>query len=453
MASTAEKLAANMDLSVIARATELKQRLWFVIGALIVARIGTFIPIPGIDPQILHEIFEQQSGGVLGMFNVFSGGALKRMTIFALTIMPYISASIIIQLMSVASPHLAALKKEGEAGRRKINQYTRYGTVILAVLQGYGIAVGLESMTGKSGISAVIDPGLFFRFTATATVVGGTLFLVWLGEQITARGIGNGTSLIITVGIVAEFPNSFASLFELGRRGVLSTEMLVLLLVGIVALFAFIVFMERAQRRVTIQHPKRQVGNKLFQGENTHLPIKLNMSGVIPPIFASSILLFPLTIANFNSGKEGMEWLTTITSYLQHGEPIYVTVYALIIIFFTFFYTSVVFNVDDTAENLKKNGAYVPGVRPGAQTAKYLDYVTTRITVLGSVYLAFVCALPETVIAKYSLPLFMGGTSLLIMVNVILDFVGQVQSHLFAHQYEGLLKQAKLRGNKGGKRR
>jgi preprotein translocase subunit SecY len=452
MASTAEKLAANMDLGVIARATELKQRLLFVMGALIIARVGSFIPIPGIDPFILKEIFEQQSGGVLGMFNVFSGGALGRMTIFALTIMPYISASIILQLMTVASPHLAALKKEGEAGKRKINQYTRYGTVVLALFQGFGIAVGLESMTGSSGASAVIDPGFFFRFTATITLVGGTMFLVWLGEQITARGIGNGISLIITVGIIAEFPAAFAGMFEMGRRGVVSTETLILLLVGLVALFAFIVFMERAQRRVVIQHPKRQMGNRLYQGENTHLPIKLNMSGVIPPIFASSILLFPLTIAGFNSGGESAEWLTLVTSYLQHGSPVYVAVYAAIIIFFAFFYTAVVFNVEDTAENLKKNGAYIPGIRPGPQTAKYLDYVTTRITVVGAIYLAFVCALPEVVISKYSLPLFLGGTSLLITVNVILDFVGQIQSHLFAHQYEGLLKQAKLRG-KGGKRR
>lgn len=448
MASAAEKMAANLDFGMIGRATELKQRLLFVIGALIIARVGSFIPIPGIDPLILQDVFEQQSGGVLGMFNVFSGGALGRMTIFALTIMPYISASIIIQLMTVASPHLAALKKEGEAGRRKINQYTRYGTVLLALLQGYGISVGLESMTTSAGASAVIDPGLFFRFTATITLVGGTLFLMWLGEQMTARGIGNGISLIITVGIIAEFPAAFASMFELGRRGVISTEVLILLFVGLVALFAFIIFMERAQRRITIQHPKRQMGNRLYQGENTHLPIKLNMSGVIPPIFASSILLFPLTIAGFNSGENGAEWLTLVTSYLQHGQPIYVALYAAIIIFFCFFYTNVVFNVDDTADNLKKNGAYIPGIRPGAQTAKYLNHVTTRLTVTGALYLAFVCALPETVIAKYSLPLFLGGTSILITVNVILDFVGQIQSHLFAHQYEGLLKQAKLRGKR-----
>lgn len=448
MVSAAERMASNLDLGVIARASELKKRLWFVLGALIVARIGAFVPIPGIDPQILRDIFEQQSGGVLGMFNVFSGGALGRMTIFALTIMPYISASIILQLLTVASPHLAQLKKEGEAGQRKMNQYTRYGTVLLAILQGFGIAVGLEGMMSSTGQSAVIDPGLFFRFTTTITLVGGTMFLVWLGEQITARGIGNGISLIITVGIIAEFPAAFAGMFELGRRGVIETEILVLIIAGLIGLFALIVYCERAQRRITIQHPKRQVGNRLYQGENTHLPIKLNIAGVIPPIFASSILLFPLTIANFNTGEGQSEWLTFVTAYLQHGAPLYVALYSAIIIFFCFFYTGVVFNVEDTAENLKKNGAYIPGIRPGKQTAEYLQKVTTRITVTGSIYLAFVCALPEVVISKYSLPLFLGGTSILITVNVLMDFVGQIQSHLFAHQYEGLIKQAKLRGKR-----
>lgn len=448
MVSAAERLASNMSFDSFGRATELKQRLMFVLGALIIARIGSFIPIPGIDPVILKQIFEQQSGGVLGMFNVFSGGALGRMTIFALTIMPYISASIILQLMTVISPHLAQLKKEGEAGQRKINQYTRYGTVFLAIVQGFGIAVGLEGMSSGGGHSAVIDPGFFFRFTTTVTVVGGTMFLVWLGEQITQRGIGNGISLIITVGIVAEFPAAVASMFELGRRGVIETEIMILLIAGIIALFAFIVFMERAQRRVVIQHPKRQMGNKLYQGESSHLPIKLNMAGVIPPIFASSILLFPLTIASFNTGEESSQWLTMVTAYLQHGEPLYVTLYASIVIFFCFFYTQVVFNVEDTAENLKKSGAYIPGIRPGKQTAQYLGKLTTRLTMVGSVYLAFVCALPEVVISKYSLPLFLGGTSLLIIVNVLMDFVGQVQSHLFAHQYAGLIKQSKLKGRK-----
>ncbi len=448
MVSAAERLASNLNFETFSRATELKKRLLFVLGALVVARIGSYIPIPGIDAQILKDVFEQQSQGVLGMFNVFSGGALGRMTIFALTIMPYISASIIIQLLSVGVPSLAQMRKEGEAGRRKINQYTRYGTVILAILQGWGIAVGLEGMSGSTGQSAVIDPGFFFRFTTTVTLVGGTLFLMWLGEQITARGIGNGTSLIISIGIISGFPAAFASMFELGRRGVLSTESVVVVLIGMVALFAFIVFMERAQRKLIIQHPKRQVGNKLYQGQNTHMPVKLNMAGVIPPIFASSILLLPLTIAGFNAHRQDMGWLANITAYLQHDQPIYIILYTLIIIFFSFFYTSVVFNVDETAENLKKNGAYIPGIRPGKQTADYIDYVTTRLTVIGSLYLAFVCTLPQVIISKYSLPLYLGGTSLLIIVNVIMDLVGQIQSHLFAHQYEGLLKKAKLRGGK-----
>lgn len=448
MVSAAERLASNLNFNTFSRATELKKRLLFVLGALIIARVGSYIPIAGIDPQILKEVFEQQSQGVLGIFNVFSGGALGRMTIFALTIMPYISASIIMQLLSVAVPSLAALRKEGESGRRKINQYTRYGTVLLAILQGWGIAVGLEGMSGSTGQSAVIDPGFFFRFTTTVTLVGGTLFLMWLGEQITARGIGNGISLIISVGIIAEFPGAFASMFDLGRRGVLSTEMVILVLLGMIGLFAFIVFMERAQRKILVQHPKRQVGNKLYQGQNTHLPIKLNMAGVIPPIFASSILLLPLTIAGFNANNPEMGWLSDITAYLQHDQPIYIILYTLIIIFFSFFYTSVVFNVEETAENLKKNGAYVPGIRPGKQTAEYIDFVTTRLTVVGALYLAFVCTLPQVIISKYSLPLYLGGTSLLIIVNVIMDLVTQIQSHLFAHQYEGLLKKAKLRGGK-----
>lgn len=448
MVSAAERLAANISMDTFTKATELKQRLWFVLGALIVARLGSYIPIPGIDPVILKEIFKTQAQGVLGVFNVFSGGSLGRMTIFALTIMPYISASIIVQLLSVAVPSLAQLRKEGEAGRRKINQYTRYGTVFLALVQGWGIAAGLEGMQTSAGASAVIDPGLYFRITTTITLLGGTLFLMWLGEQITQRGIGNGISLIISTGIIAEFPSAFASMFELGRRGVLSTELIILITLGLVALLALIVFFERAQRKITVQHPKRQVGNKLYQGQSTHMPIKLNMAGVIPPIFASSILLLPLTVANFNAGNPDMQWLSNITAYLQHGEPVYMALETVIIIFFSFFYTSIMFNVDETAENLKKNGAYVPGIRPGKNTADYMDYVTTRLTLIGAIYLAFVCILPQFVISKYSLPLFLGGTSLLIMANVLMDFVAQIQSHLFAHQYEGLLKKAKLRGGK-----
>lgn len=446
MVSAAERLASNFDFSVIGKATELKQRLWFVVGALVVARIGAFIPIPGIDPQILAEIFKHHSGGVLGVFNMFSGGALGRMTIFALAIMPYISSSIIIQLMTIASPHLTALKKEGEAGRRTINQYTRYGTVVLAFAQGYGISVGLENMQDH-GVSAVLDPGLFFRLTTALTLVGGTMFLMWLGEQITARGIGNGTSLIIFVGIVAGFPNALASTLELGRTGALPVDIILIVLLIALALVAFIVFVERAQRRIVVQYPKRQVGMKMMGGESSHLPLKINMSGVIPPIFASSILLFPLTIAGFNQGT-GSGWLSVVTAYLAHGQPLYIILYMAIIAFFCFFYTPIVFNVTETADNLKKYGGFIAGIRPGKNTADYLDYVLTRLTVLGAIYLAFVCAMPEILIANYKMPFYLGGTSLLITVNVLMDFVAQVQSHLFAHQYEGLIKRAKLKGKK-----
>lgn len=447
MTSAAERLASNFNFSVIGKAEELKKRLWFVLGALIVARLGTFIPIPGIDPETLKSIFEQQSGGILGMFDLLSGGALGRMTIFALTIMPYISASIIMQLLSFTSPQLAQLKKEGETGRRKINQYTRYGTVVLAAVQGYGIAVGLEGMAGPGGSSAVIDPGLWFRLTTAITLVGGTMFLMWLGEQITARGIGNGISLIIFAGIVAGFPGALASTFELGRRGVLSTEFIILVLVLALGLIALIVFVERAQRRIIVQYPKRQVGNRLYAGDSSNLPLKLNTAGVIPPIFASSILLFPLTIASFNA-EGGPEWLRFVTAYLQHGQPLYILLYVAIILFFCFFYTSVVFNADDVADNLKKHSGYVPGIRPGKQTADYLNHVLTRLTMVGGIYLAFVCAVPEILVSNYSVPFYLGGTSLLIVVNVTMDFVGQVQSHLFAHQYEGLIKKAKLKGRR-----
>lgn len=446
MVSAAERLAANIDLSVLGRATELKKRLWFVIGALIVYRIGTYIPIPGIDPAVLKEILDQQAGGVLGIFNMFSGGALGRMTIFALAILPYISSSIIIQLLSVTIPSLQALKKEGESGRRRLNQYTRYGTVLLAAVQAYGIAVGLENTTGPSG-SAVIDPGMFFRISTMITLTGGTVFLMWLGEQVTARGIGNGISLIIFTGIVAELPGALAGFFELGRKGAISTGVVLMIILIAVGLLAFIVFMERAQRRIVIQYPKRQMGNKMFAGDSSHLPLKVNTAGVIPPIFASSILLFPLTIAQFN--QEGApEWLSSLTSHLSHGQPLYIALYVGIILFFSFFYTSVVFNPEETAENLKKNGGFVPGIRPGKQTATYLDYVLTRLTVIGGLYIAFVCTVPELLIAEYSVPFYLGGTSLLIVVNVMMDFVTQVQSHLFAHQYEGLIKKARLKGRR-----
>ena len=446
MVSAAERLAGNFDLSVIGKATELKKRLWFVFFALIIARIGTYIPVPGIDPAVLAEIFKKHTGGVLGVFNMFSGGALGRMTIFALAIMPYISASIIIQLMTIASPQLAALKKEGEAGRRKINQYTRYGTVLLAFVQGYGIAVGLESMQ-SNGVSAVIEAGMFFRLTTAMTLVGGTMFLMWLGEQITARGIGNGTSLIIFSGIVAGFPAALGNTFELSRTGALPIEIVLFVLVIALALITFIVFMERAQRRLIVQYPKRQVGMKIMGGESSHLPIKLNIAGVIPPIFASSILLFPLTIASFNQGK-GAGWLTTVTAYLGHGQPLYIVLYTLIIVFFSFFYTSIVFNSAETADNLKKYGGFIAGIRPGKNTQEYLDYILTRLTVIGALYLSFVCVLPEILISKYNIPFYLGGTSLLITVNVLTDFVSQVQSHLFAHQYEGLIKKSRLKGKK-----
>lgn len=444
--SSAERLASNLNFGLFSRATELKKRLWFVIGALIVYRLGTYVPIPGIDPHILQEIFERHSGGVLGMFNMLSGGALSRMTIFALAVMPYISASIIMQVLTVAVPQLANLKKEGEAGRRRINQYTRYGTVILAALQGYGIATGLEGMMGKNG-SAVLDPGMFFRFTTTVTLVGGTMFLMWLGEQITQRGIGNGISLIIFTGIVANLPSALGKTFELGRTGELSTPFILLIVVIVLAMIAMIVFVERAQRRLVIQYPKRQVGNKIYGGESNHMPLKLNTAGVIPPIFASSLLLFPLTVAGFNAGKEGAPgWLGVITSHLAHGQPLYIAMYVALIVFFAFFYTSVVFNPQDVADNLKKNGGFIAGLRPGAQTADYLDYVLTRLTLVGAIYLVIVCVMPELFIAKYAVPFQLGGTGLLIVVNVVIDFVGQVQSHLFAHQYEGLIKKARLKG-------
>lgn len=444
MSSAAERLASNLNFGVFTRATELKQRLWFVLWALIVYRIGTYIPVPGIDPHIMAEIYAKHRGGVLGVFNMLAGGALERMTIFALAVMPYISSSIIIQVLTVAVPQLAALKKEGEVGRRKINQYTRYGTVLLATLQGYGIAVGLEGMTGSQG-SAVLEPGFFFRFTTTVTLTGGTMFLMWLGEQITARGIGNGISLIIFTGIVAGLPAAIGQTFELGRTGVISTAFILVIIAIVLALIAVIVFMERAQRRIIVQYPKRQVGNKMFGGEATHMPIKINTSGVIPPIFASSILLFPLTIASFQA-QGGSEILRAISSYLGHGQPLYIALYVALIIFFSFFYTSVVFNPVETADNLKKNGGFIAGIRPGEQTAEYLDYVLTRLTMVGALYLSVVCVMPEIFVAKYSVPFQLGGTGLLIVVNVVIDFVTQVQSHLFAHQYEGLIKKAKLKG-------
>ncbi len=444
MVSAAEQLASNLNFSAFAKAEDLKRRLWFTLGALIVFRLGTFIPLPGINPAAFAETFKQQAGGILGMFNMFSGGALERLAIFSLNIMPYISASIIMQLMSSISPKLEALKKEGEAGRKQINQYTRYLTVILAALQAYGIAVGLEGSRNAAG-AVVLDPGMFFRMTTVITLVGGTVFLMWLGEQITQRGVGNGTSLIIFAGIVAGLPNALVQLFELSRTGSISPGILVFFLVLALAVVAAIVFFERAQRRLLVQYPKRQVGNKMFQGEASHLPLKLNSSGVIPPIFASSLLLLPITVAQFTAGQ-GPEWLNEAVAALGSGQPLHMLVYSLLILFFAFFYTAVVINPKETADNLRKYGGFLPGIRPGEKTAEYIDYVLTRITVVGALYLAAVCVLPEILTSYAGIPLYFGGTSLLIAVSVTMDTVAQIQSHLIAQQYEGLIKKAKLRG-------
>ncbi len=440
MASAAEQLAANISFGAFSKATELKKRLWFTLGGLIIFRLCSYVPLPGVDPVQLQLIFQQLQGGVVDLFNIFSGGALERMSIVALNIMPYISASIIMQLMTSMSPQLAQLKKEGEAGRKKINQYTRLGTVVLTAVQGYGIAAGLESG------GAALDPGLFFRASIVITLVGGTMFLMWLGEQITARGVGNGISLIIFAGIVAELPRTIASILQLQEDGGLSATFVLFIFIMVVALVVGIVFVERAQRRILVQYPKRQVGNKMFQGDSSHLPLKLNTAGVIPPIFASSLLLMPITVANFTQG--GPEWVTAITTLLGRGQPLYLALYVLGTVFFCFFYTAVVFNPEDTADNLKRYGGFVPGIRPGARTAEYLDYVLTRLTVVGAIYLSLVVLLPEILVSQYSIPLALGGTSLLIIVNVTMDFVAQVHSHLMAHQYEGLIKKSKLRGSR-----
>ena len=447
MPSAAEQLAANINFGAFAKATELKKRIWFTLAVLVIYRLGTYIPVPGIDPTVLAEIFQRQQGGILGMFDMFAGGALGRMTIFALNVLPYISSSIIIQLMTTVSPRLDQLKKEGEQGRKKLNQYTRYGTVMLAALQSYGIAVGLEGMSGAAGGGAVLEPGLFFRLTTVVTLTGGTIFLMWLGEQITARGIGNGISLIIFAGIVANLPSAAAGTLELGRTGAMSSLMIVVLIVMVFVVIAFIVFIERAQRRLVVQYPKRQVGNRMFGGESSHLPLKLNTAGVIPPIFASSLLLLPITAASF-SATQGPGWLLDVTAFLGRGQPGYMLLYMAGIVFFCFFYTAVVFNPTDTADNLKKYGGFIPGIRPGAHTAEYLDYVLTRLTTVGAIYLALVCLLPEILIARYAIPFYFGGTSLLIVVNVTMDTVSQIQSHLIAHQYEGLIKKSKLRSRR-----
>ena len=454
MASRADSIASNLSLANFSKATELKQRIWFTIGALIVFRFLSFVPLPGINPLVLAQLADQTRGGILDMFNMFTGGSLERMSLIALGVMPYITASIVVQLASSMSPTLAALKKEGETGRKKINQYTRYGTVLLAAVQGYFIAVGLEGWGSGSTGSAVLDPGMVFRITTVVSLIGGTMFLMWLGEQITARGIGNGISLIIMAGIVAELPSAIAGTLELGRQGALSTGLILAVIVMAVVVIAFIVFMERAQRRLLIQYPKRQTARGQMQAERSHLPLKINTAGVIPPIFASSLLLMPLTIAQFAGNRVQGEsvWsdaLVTVTTLLQHGQPLYMLLYAAGIIFFCFFYTAVVFNPEETAENLKRYGGFIPGIRPGKRTEEYLDYVLTRITVIGAAYLTIICLVPEFLIARAGIPFYLGGTSLLIVVNVTMDTVTQIQSHLIAHQYGDLIKKAKLKGGRG----
>jgi preprotein translocase subunit SecY len=425
---------------------ELRQRLLFVLMALFVYRISSHIPVPGINPVALADLFEQQKGTILDMFNMFSGGALSRFSVVALGIMPYISASIIMQLLSVVEPKLKQLKKEGEAGRRKITQYTRYGTVVLATFQAFGVAVALEGQQA-AGLAVVMDPGIGFRVVAVSTLVTGTMFLMWLGEQITERGIGNGISMIIFASIVAGLPSAVGGTIELSRTG----EMHLLAVFGIfalaIAVTAFVVFVERGQRRITVNYAKRQVGRKMYGGQASHLPLKLNMAGVIPPIFASSLILFPATIAGWFGQTEGMGWLQDIATTLSPGQPIYVLCYAAGIIFFCFFYTAMVFDPRETADNLKKSGAFIPGMRPGEQTASYLDKVLTKLTLAGAVYITFVCLLPEFLILKFNVPFYFGGTSLLIIVVVVMDFMSQVQAHLMSHQYDGLMKKANLKGH------
>jgi len=441
MASAAEQMAASMNLGAFAKATDLKKRIWFTLGALIVFRLGSYIPVPGVDAAVMAHLMTQNGGGILGMFNMFTGGALGRMTIFALAVFPYISSSIIVQMMSAAVPALQALRKEGDSGRQKINQYTRYLTVLIATVQAYGISIGLQGMKSELG-PAVIDPGIFFTFTCVVTLVGGTLFLMWLGEQITSRGIGNGVSLIIFSGIVANLPIAIANILELGSTGALSTFFIITFFIGFFAVIAFVVFMERAQRRVLIQYPKRQVGQRMFGGDSTHMPLKVNSSGVLSPIFASSLLLIPATIVGFSKGG-GPYWLQFLGHQLSHGQPGYMILYAVLIVFFAYFATATVFNPEETADNLKKNGGFIPGIRPGANTAAYFDTVLTRLTTIGSAYLVIVCLLPEFVLSRYSLPFYFGGTSLLIIVSVTMDTVAQIQSHLLAHQYEGLIRKTR----------
>ncbi len=452
MASRADNIASSLSFANFSKATELKNRIWFTVGALIVFRFLSFVPLPGINPLILEDLYDQTRGGILDLFNTFSGGSLERMSLIALGVMPYITASIVVQLAASLHPSLMALKKEGEAGRKKLNQYTRYGTVLLCAVQGWFIATGLEAYSAQSGLQAVVAPGYMFRVGAVISLVGGTMFLLWLGEQITSRGIGNGVSLIIMAGIVAQMPTFIANLFEGGRTGSVNSFVIVALVVLIVAMILFICFMERAQRRLLIQYPKRATQRGMMQADRSHLPLKINTAGVIPPIFASSLLLLPLTITQFAGKSMSTESavggvIVTLNQYLAHGKPLYMALYAAGIIFFCFFYTAIVFNPEETSENLKKNGGFIPGIRPGKNTATYLDYVLTRITVIGAAYLTIVCVVPEYFLAQTGMHLmFMGGTSLLIVVNVTVDTITQIQSHLLAHQYGDLIKKAKLKG-------
>ncbi|MGN6496110.1 MAG: preprotein translocase subunit SecY [Tsuneonella sp.] len=451
MASRADNLASNLSLANFSKATELKNRIWFTIGALIVFRFLSFVPLPGVNPLVLEQLYSQTQGGILDLFNTFSGGSLERMSLIALGIMPYITASIVVQLAASLHPALAALKKEGASGRQKLNQYTRYGTVFLCAIQGWFLASGLEAYAASSGLQAVVQPGVMFRVGAVISLVGGSMFLLWLGEQITSRGIGNGVSLIIMAGIVSRFPTFTAQLFEGGRSGSIGPFAIFGFVLMVVGLVLFISFMERAQRRLLIQYPKRASAKGMMQADRSHLPLKLNTAGVIPPIFASSLLLLPLTITQFagqsiNPDSTTGSVINTLNFYLRHGQPLYMALYAIGIIFFTFFYTAVVFNPEETAENLKKNGGFIPGIRPGKRTQDYLDYVLTRITVIGAIYLTLVCVIPEFTFTEMGIQMVMGGTSLLIVVNVTVDTIAQIQSHLLAHQYGDLIKKAKLKG-------
>ena len=448
MASAAEQMAANISFANFSKATELKKRIWFTLGALVLFRFLSFVPMPGIDPRAMAALFDTQRGGVLDFFNTFSGGSLERMSIIALGVMPYITASIVVQLAASLYGPWQALKKEGETGRKKLNQYTRYLTVLLTTVQGYWIAVGLESLGAAQGISAVVEPGMMFRVAATISLVGGTLFLMWIGEQITSRGIGNGVSLIIMAGIVATLPTALAQLFEGGRSGTMNPVLVFAIVALAVGLVLFICFVERAQRRVPIQYPKRQTARGMMQAERSHLPIKINIAGVIPPIFASSLLLMPLTIlqmAGAQSNPESGDWLITVSTWLQHGSPLYLLLYGAGIAFFCFFYSAVQFNSEETAENLKRHGGFIPGIRPGKATEGYFDTLITRITVVGAAYLVLICLIPEILFSQAGVPFYLGGTSLLIVVNVTMDTVAQIQSHLIAHQYGDLIKKAKLK--------